>query len=332
MTDITGIKTEMQFDSIKALVATDFEAVDALIESSLHSKVSIISNLGQYITHNKGKRLRPLIVLLIAKAMGYSGKQHIGIAATIELIHIATLLHDDVVDNASQRRGQKSANHVFGNEAAVLVGDFLYTKAFQSMTQNATTAMMEILANATNIMAEGEVLQLMERFNPEMTEGSYLNIIQYKTAKLFETAALLAALLGNANPVQQKALARFGNHLGTAFQLMDDILDYQGDPTKTGKDKGRDLNEGKVTLPLIYILQNGTSAETRMVQQAIQNGNSELFPEIYRLIENSDALEYAMRLARVEALRAQKELNMLPESEYREGAKALTQFAVERIH
>jgi octaprenyl-diphosphate synthase len=305
----------MQFDSIKTLVANDFQAVDALINASLHSKVSVINDLGRYITHNKGKRLRPLIVLLIAKATGYTGKQHIGIATTIELIHTATLLHDDVVDNADQRRGQKTANHVFGNEAAVLVGDFLYTKAFQSMTQNATTAMMEILANATNIMAEGEVLQLMERFNPEMTEGSYLNVIQYKTAKLFETAALLAALLGETSSLQQKAMARFGNHLGTAFQLIDDILDYQGDPAKTGKDEGRDLSEGKVTLPLIYVLQNGSPTEISLVQQAIKDGNREYFPEILRIIETSGALQYTMQLARSEANRARKELDSLTDSE-----------------
>lgn len=323
---------QFDFDSIKTLVAQDFQAVDALIVNSLHSKISTISDLGSYITAKKGKRLRPLIVLLIAKAIGYTGQQHIGIATTIELIHTATLLHDDVVDNAEQRRGQKTANHVFGNEAAVLVGDFLYTKAFQSMTENATIGMMKILADATNVMAEGEILQLSERFNPEMTEGSYLTVIQYKTAKLFETAALLASLLGNTSPLQQKAMARFGNHLGTAFQLIDDILDYQGDPTKTGKNEGQDLSEGKVTLPLIYILQNGSPTEIRLVQQAIKSGSREYYPKIREIIENSAAIQYTMTMARTEASRAQKELQSLPESEYREGAKALAQFAVERFN
>lgn len=322
----------MQFDSIKNLVAEDFQAVDALINASLQSKVSVINDLGRYITLNKGKRLRPLIVLLIAKATGYVGKHHVGLAATIELIHTATLLHDDVVDNADKRRGQKTANHVFGNEAAVLVGDFLYTKAFQSMTEHATSPMMKILADATNVMAEGEVLQLMERFNSEMSEGSYFNVIQYKTAKLFETAALLATMLGKTNASEQKAMARFGNHLGTAFQMIDDILDYKGDPKSTGKDAGRDLSEGKVTLPLIYLLQNGSPADVRLVQNAIQNGSAESFADIRQLIESSGALEYAMRLAKAEANRAQKELDILPDSEYREGAKALTQFAVERLN
>lgn len=322
----------MQFESIKKLVAEDFQSVDDLITTSLHSNVSVINDLGHYITQNKGKRLRPLVVLLIAKATGYTGKQHIGLATTIELIHTATLLHDDVVDGASKRRGQKTANHVFGNETAVLVGDFLYTKAFQSMTANATSAMMQVLADATNVMAEGEVLQLMERCNVEMTEGSYFNVIQYKTAKLFETAALLAAMLGNTDKTQQKAMAHFGNHLGIAFQLIDDILDYQGDPLKTGKDEGRDLSEGKVTLPLIYAMQNGSKAEVRTIQQAIQQANSELFPEIRRIIENSGAIEYALRLAKAEANRAEKQLSILPDSQYREGAKALTEFAVERLN
>jgi len=321
----------MEFDAIKAFVADDFKAVDELMISCLQSKASIINDLGHHIIQSGGKRLRPLIVLLVAKSCGYTGKDHIPIASIIELIHTATLLHDDVIDNAEQRRGNKTANNIFGNEAAVLAGDFLYSRAFQLMTKHATPPMIQILADTTNAMAEGESLQLMDKYNSNAQEGRYLSIIQAKTAKLFEAAAQLAALLGETTEEQQKAMARFGLHLGTAFQLMDDVLDYQSDPNKTGKNLGNDLIEGKVTLPLIYILNNGSESEIRLVREAIEKGNPDQFPQIQKMIELSGGLEYTRDLAKFEAERAEKELQVLPESKYREATKALTRFAVERV-
>lgn len=320
----------MQFDSIKALVEQDFQSVNSQILACLHSKAGIINDLGRYIVQAGGKRLRPLVVLLIARACGYSDKHHTDLATIVELIHTATLLHDDVVDNATLRRGRETANHAFGNQAAVLVGDFLYTKAFQLMLQVTTPTMMKVLADATNRMAEGEALQLMDRHNPEASEGNYLNIIQSKTAKLFETAAQLAALIAKVDDKHQKAMARYGLHLGTAFQLIDDLLDYQIHSKQTGKTVGNDLAEGKVTLPLIYLLQNGSPAEIHLVREAIQSGGQEYLPKVQQMIETSGALQYTMRFARIEVARAQKELELLPASTYREGAKALAQFALER--
>jgi octaprenyl-diphosphate synthase len=320
----------MEFDAIKALIADDFAAVDELMLHCLQSKASIINDLGHHIIRSGGKRLRPMVVLLLAHACGYTGKNHIPIACIIELIHTATLLHDDVVDNAEQRRGVKTANTVFGNEAAVLVGDFLYSRAFQLMTKYATPPMIQILADTSNIMAEGESLQLMDKYNTQAEEGRYLTIIQAKTAKLFEAAALLAAHLGNTTEEQQKSVARFGFHLGTAFQLMDDVLDYQADPTKTGKKLGNDLMEGKVTLPLIYILNNGTESEARFLREAIERGQPDHFPKIQQLIETSGALKYTKELAKFEAEHAEKELQILPESKYREAARSLAKYAVDR--
>jgi octaprenyl-diphosphate synthase len=320
----------MQFDSVKELVSKDFQAVDALILSSLHSKASIINDLGRYLIDGGGKRLRPLLVLLIARACGYQGQHHVDLAAVIELIHTATLLHDDVVDNSELRRGHQTANRVFGNEAAILVGDFLYSKAFQIMTNVAAPSILKVVANTTSFMAEGEALQLMESRNPDTSEDNYLNIIRAKTAKLFEAASWVGALLADSDENTQKAMCLYGTHLGTAFQLIDDLLDYQSDSADTGKALGRDLSEGKVTLPLIYLLQNGTPAEVRLVREAIQNGGLNLFPEIQSLIETSGALEYTMHFAQIEVNRAHKALGVLPDSKYREGAKALAQFALER--
>lgn len=322
----------MQFDDIKALVVHDFQGVDSQLMACLHSKASIINDLGRHIIQGGGKRLRPLVVLLIARACGYTGKHHTELATIIELIHTATLLHDDVVDNARLRRGQQTANHLFGNEAAVLVGDFLYSKAFQLMLKATTPAMMKVLADATNMMAEGEALQLMDRHNPATSEGNYLNIIRSKTAKLFETAAHLGALVAEADEKHQKAMARYGLHLGTAFQLIDDLLDYQIHSKQTGKAAGSDLAEGKITLPLIYLLQNGSPAEIHLVREAIQSNGQQHLEKIQKMIETSGALQYTMRFARVEIDRAQKELESLPESAYREGAKALAQFALERLN
>lgn len=320
----------MQVDSIQSPVKNSFQAVDAFILDSLQSKASIINDLGRYILHSGGKRLRPLIVLLIAQACGYKGRDDIKLAAVIEFIHTATLLHDDVVDESELRRGQKTASRVWGNEAAVLVGDYLYSKAFQIMVSVGHLKIMAVIADATNIMTEGEALQLMDRHNPDATEGGYLNIIQSKTAKLFEVSAKIGAILGNAEPSLEEAMGHYGMHLGIAFQLIDDVLDYRSSPRQTGKNLGADLGEGKVTLPLIYILQNGTSQEIQLVRRSIQEGGKQHFEEIQTLLETTGALEYTLRYARREAARAVKSLIKLPPSPSREAAIELAEFAVER--
>jgi octaprenyl-diphosphate synthase len=321
----------MRLESIKEPVKDGFQAVDALIVDSLHSKASIINDLGRYIVQSGGKRLRPLVVLLVARACGYQENSHITLAAVIEFIHTATLLHDDVVDNSSHRRGQQTANNVWGNEAAVLVGDFLYSKAFQMLVTVGNVPIMRVLADATNIMSEGEALQLLERHNAETTEGGYLNVIRSKTAKLFEAAAQIGAQLGKANAELEEAMTQFGMHLGTAFQLIDDILDYQ--PTgKTGKMVGNDLAEGKVTLPLIHLLQNGKTQEVRLVKQAIQEGGTEYLPLIQEMIQKSGAIEYTRRFAKTEIDRAERALSKLTSSPYKDALRELTQFAIERDH
>lgn len=322
----------MQLDAIKALVEDDFQAVNALILGSLHSKASIVNDLGHYIIQSGGKRLRPLLVILVAHACGYTGKDHINLAAVIEFIHTATLLHDDVVDDAVLRRGQKTANNVWGNEAAVLVGDFLYSKAFQMLTAVANLPVMTVIANATNTMAEGEALQLIERHNPETTEGGYLNIIRSKTAKLFEASAQVGAILGNANSALEQALTQFGLHLGMAFQLIDDVLDYESSTSDTGKKLGNDLAEGKVTLPLIYLLQNGNKKDTHLIQKAIRENGIEHLPLIQTLIQQSGALDYTRHFAKVESEHAKKALEKLNPSPYRDAAYALTDFAINRNH
>lgn len=322
----------MQLEPIHALVKDNLQDVNALILGSLRSKASVINDLGHYIIQSGGKRLRPLIVLLMAKACGYQGQDHIKLAAVIEFIHTATLLHDDVVDNSDLRRGQKTANSVWGNEAAVLVGDFLYSKAFQILVNVGDLRVMQVLADATNTMAEGEALQLIERHNPETTEGGYLNVIRSKTAKLFEAAAQIGALLGNISPTIEAAALQYGLHLGTAFQLMDDILDYQASTELTGKSLGNDLAEGKVTLPLIYILQNGKPNEIRLLREAIQTGGHEYLPAIQEMIRSNGALDYTKQHASTEIEKANKLLVKIPTSPYRDALQALTKFAIHRDH
>lgn len=322
----------MKFEAIKELVKEPFQEVDSLILSCLHSKASIISELGHHIIQAGGKRLRPLALLLIARALNYSGGQDIDLAAVIELIHTATLLHDDVVDNARLRRGRETSNAVFGNEAAVLVGDFLYSKAFQIMLKVETPAIMTVLADATNAMAEGEALQLLERNNSETTEGAYFEVIRAKTGKLFEAATEIAAHIAEAPPELIKAASLYGMHLGTAFQLMDDLLDYQGTEARFGKGIGNDLHEGKVTLPVIYLLQNNGKDETILLRDAIRTGNLEHLDTIQKMIESKGALQYTMRFAKTEVERAKKALTNFPYSPYREAAMALAEFAIERNH
>ncbi len=320
----------MLLDPIKSLVQDDLLAVDDLIANSIQSKASIINNLGQYIVQSGGKRLRPLVVLLTSKACGYTTDHHIPLAAIIEFIHTATILHDDVVDESKLRRGKDTANAKWGNEAAVLVGDYLYSKAFQMLVSIGNTQVMDVLANATSIMAEGEVLQLLERHNIKTTETDYLNIIRSKTAKLFEASAQIAAILAHTKPEIEKSMAQFGMHLGTAFQLIDDVLDYEASNEHTGKTIGNDLAEGKVTLPLIYLLQNGTKEEIQLIQSAIQEGGYEHFPIIQEIIHTSKALEYTRSLAKVEIMKAKEALLNLSETPYREALYSLADFALER--
>jgi len=322
----------MQLEPIQALVKENLQAVNALIIDSLNSKASLINDLGHYIIQSGGKRLRPLVVLLIARACGYEGLDHIKLATIIEFIHTATLLHDDVVDDAKLRRGKKSANAVWGNEAAVLVGDFLYSKTFQMLIDVGNTRVMKVLADATNIVAEGEALQLLERHNLETTEKKYLQVIQCKTAKLFEASAQIGAILGNADSELEEAAAQYGLHLGTAFQLLDDILDYQASSTLTGKTLGNDLSDGKLTLPLIYILQNGKPNEIRIVQEAIRTGGGKYLPAIQEILALNSAIEYTRQCAKLEMEKAQKSLVKLKPSPYLEAALSLAEFAVHRDH
>lgn len=313
-----------------ALIADDMRAVDAVIRARLYSDVVLVRQVAEYIIAGGGKRLRPALLLLVAGALGVQGTQHHELAAVVEFIHTATLLHDDVVDESALRRGRQTANALFGNAASVLVGDFLYSRAFQMMVAVGSMRVMAVLAEATNTIAEGEVLQLMNCHNAEIDVEAYLQVIRYKTAKLFEAAARLAAILAHADAATEAALARFGMHLGTAFQIADDVLDYSGAEERIGKQLGDDLAEGKPTLPLIHVLQYGTAEQAACVRQAIEQGGREAFPQVLAAIHQCGALEAAMKQARDEAARAQAELAVLPPSQYREALLQLAAFSVDR--
>ena len=306
------------------------EAVDAVIRRRLKSEVVLIGQVADYIIASGGKRLRPALLLLAAGAVGYRGPHHHDLAAVVEFIHTATLLHDDVVDESQLRRGRSTANFLFGNAAAVLVGDFLYSRAFQMMVGVENMRVLQVLADATNVIAEGEVLQLMNCHNPEIDEQGYLQVIRYKTAKLFEAATRLGAILGNARPETEDALATYGVHLGTAFQLIDDVLDYSGDHAVIGKNLGDDLAEGKTTLPLIYAMKHGTKEQAALIRKAIEHGGLEQLPAVLDTIRASGALDYARAQAQAEARTACDGLMRLPLSPYRDHLHALAEFAVER--
>ena len=317
--------------TVKALVQDDLIAVDAVIRASMKSTVPLVDQVAEHIIAGGGKRIRPLIVLLAARACGYRGASHIDAAAFIEFIHTATLLHDDVVDGSEQRRGRRTANSVYGNSASVLVGDFVYSRAFQMMAAIGSQRVMEIMSEATNVIAEGEVLQLMNAGDPDTTQQRYLEVIYRKTAKLFESGAEVAAVLAGASPSQQRALAEYGKHLGTAFQLIDDVLDYQSDPAERGKNLGDDLAEGKPTLPLIQALRLAEDdAVKQMIRGAIERGGLDQLEVIVATIESTGALEYTRRLAKDEADQALTALQALPETPYKQGLVTLARFAVER--
>ncbi len=316
-------------ESLRALVADDWEAVNRVIYKRLGSDVALVNQVAHHIIHHGGKRLRPLVVLLAAKATETKTDAHIGGAAIIEFIHTATLLHDDVVDNSGLRRGQETANSLFGNQASVLVGDFLYSRAFQMMVEIHDLNVLNVLANATNTIAEGEVLQLMNCNNPDITEEQYMEVIYRKTAKLFEAGARIGAILAGDEDAEQP-LARYGRHLGLAFQLVDDALDYDATPEELGKNIGDDLAEGKPTLPLIYALANGSAAERHMIREAIETGGTQNLRSIQLAIETTGGLRYTAERAAEEATSAMQMLDALPRSAFRDGLAALAQFAINR--
>ena len=322
----------MDLAPILALTQADREAVDREINRRLSSEVALINQLGAYIIHSGGKRLRPLIVVLAARALGYSGDKHITVAAIIEFIHTATLLHDDVVDASELRRGHATANSVFGNEASVLTGDFLYSRAFEMMVDVGSMRVMQILAHTTNTIAEGEVLQLLNCHDPDVTEEQYFKVIYGKTAKLLEAAARLGAVLNSADPAIEEALARYGVHLGTAFQLIDDVLDYTSDSQELGKNVGDDLAEGKPTLPLLYVLREGNAAQQQLVRTAIEHGGRDQIAAVLTAIESTGATAYTARRAENEAERAIQALAAIPESPYKQALLDLARFSIQRTH
>jgi octaprenyl-diphosphate synthase len=279
-----------------------------------------------------GKRLRPLVVLIGARACGYRELRHTEAAAIIEFIHTATLLHDDVVDGSTMRRGRDTANEVWGNEASVLVGDYVYSRAFEMMVSLGTMRIMDVMASATNKIAEGEVLQLMNAHDPETTEERYFEVIYRKTAKLFESGMQIAAILAGAAPTLESNMASYGKHLGTAFQLIDDVLDYRSDQQELGKNLGDDLAEGKPTLPLIYALKHGTAEQQSVIRTSIEQGSIEELPRITAAIESTGGLAYTARLARREVTLAIEALAQLPESAYKQALRELADFAVNRAY
>ena len=320
----------MDIPAIRELIADDMNAVDALILQRLHSDVVLINQIGHYIVNSGGKRLRPMIVLLAARSLGYQGPKHIDLAAVIEFIHTATLLHDDVVDSSDQRRNRDTANAVWGNAASVLVGDFLYSRSFEMMVDVDMMRVMEILSHATNRIAEGEVLQLLNCNDPDTDEHKYREVILRKTATLFEAGSRLGAVLNDSTPEEEQALADYGLHLGIAFQIIDDALDYSSTGEEIGKNIGDDLAEGKPTLPLIRAMQTGTPEQRASLREAIEKGGREYIDVVMEAIESTDAIEYTSRLAEEEADKAIAALDILPPSYYRSALAALAKFSVER--
>ncbi len=319
-------------DAIRALSSDDMAAVNQLIHGRLSSEVALINQMGHYIVNSGGKRLRPLLVLLSARAANYQGTQHVDLAAIIEFIHTATLLHDDVVDASEMRRGKETANAVWGNEASVLVGDFLYSRAFQMMVEVGDMRVMEIMSTATNVIAEGEVLQLLNCGDASTTEERYLEVIHFKTAKLFEAACQLGAVISGSDAVTEKAMADYGMYIGTAFQLIDDVLDYSATSEEMGKNIGDDLAEGKPTLPLIYAMRQGSPAEAAIIRNAIENGGRDNIDAVIETIHSNGALTYTENAARIEAKKAVDAISSLPSSPYRDAMITLAEYSVNRSY
>ncbi|MCC5855731.1 MAG: octaprenyl diphosphate synthase [Idiomarina sp.] len=322
----------MDLPAIRSLTADDMAAVDSLISEQLRSDVVLINQLGFYIINSGGKRLRPLLAVLAARALGYEGTKHHTLAAIVEFIHTATLLHDDVVDDSHLRRGRETANARFGNEASVLVGDFLYTRAFQLMVTMESMRVMEIMADSTNVIAEGEVMQLMNCNDPNTTEASYFDVIYSKTARLFEAATQLGAVMTKQSPAIEQAAADYGRYLGTAFQLVDDLLDYTADSETMGKDAGDDLAEGKPTLPLLYAMWQSEGEDAELIRSAIeQGGERDKLEAILRIMERTQALDYTRNKALEQRDLAIAALAPFPESDFKEALKTLAHLAVERV-
>lgn len=321
----------MTLNQIQSPILNDMRAVDAVIQSSLRSEVPLINTIGEHITGSAGKRLRPALVLLSSGLFGSIGQQQQQLAAIIEFIHTATLLHDDVVDESQLRRGKSTANHIFGNAASVLVGDFLYSRAFQMMVTLQNMRVMEVLSEATNTIAEGEVLQLLNLHNANVTEEEYLRVIHYKTAKLFEAAARLGAIMSaNATLKDEDALATYGMHLGTAFQLVDDVLDINGDKEKIGKNLGDDLSEGKPTLPLLYAMHQSDAAEQKVIRNAIELGGLEDISAVLAAVAKTNASDYVLNLAKKESDLACVAIAHFKDSAYKASLIQLANFAVAR--
>jgi octaprenyl-diphosphate synthase len=320
----------LSLDDVNQLARADMRAVDNLIRASLKSDVALVSQVSEYIVTSGGKRLRPLIVLLAARALGYTGRRHIHCAAIVEFIHTATLLHDDVVDSSARRRGRDTANTVFGNQASVLVGDFLYSRAFQMMVEVGRMRVMQILADATNTIAAGEVMQLMNVHDPDISEENYRQVIYRKTARLFEAGAQIAAVLADRDPNDEAAMVRYGQNLGMAFQLIDDALDYDAMPDELGKNLGDDLAEGKTTLPLIYAMENGSDSDREMIRAAIASDGLSRLGAIQSIIESTGALRYTTARAQEAADIAIDSLAAIPESDYKQAMIAIAEFAVKR--
>jgi octaprenyl-diphosphate synthase len=317
-------------EALRELVSDDWTAVNRLIVKRLGSDVALVNQVAHHIVQGGGKRLRPLTVLLAARACGYAGELHVPAAAIVEFIHTATLLHDDVVDDSGLRRGRETANALFGNQSSVLVGDFLYSRSFQIMVEIGEMRILDVLADATNTIAEGEVLQLMNCNNPDVTEANYMEVIYRKTAKLFEAGARIGAILAGTETATEQALVAYGRHLGQAFQLVDDALDYDAKTEELGKNIGDDLAEGKPTLPLIFAMKHGSAAERHMIREAIETGGTRNLTSIQLAIEASGGLRYTAERARDEANLASAALETLPTGPYRNALTALSQFAAQR--
>ncbi|WP_374257937.1 octaprenyl diphosphate synthase [Aquabacterium sp.] len=315
--------------SYRTLSAADMAEVDQVIHRRLSSQVALVNQISHYIVNAGGKRVRPMLLLLVARALGSDSAERHELAAVVEFIHTATLLHDDVVDESDLRRGRKTANAMFGNAASVLVGDFLYSRAFQMMVSTNRLRVMEVLADATNVIAEGEVLQLMNMHDPDISVADYLRVIEYKTAKLFEASARLGALITDAAPDVEEACAAYGRALGTAFQLIDDLLDYEGSTEALGKNIGDDLREGKPTLPLLAAMERGTPEQRELIRNAIIHGEVDRMPEIVAVVKATGALEVTREAAQQQAEAAKQCLDLLPPSEFRE---ALLQLTFDSIH
>ncbi|AMD44919.1 octaprenyl diphosphate synthase [Bordetella holmesii] len=321
----------MNLPALIAPIVDDMKAVDAVIRERLNSDVVLIRTIGDYIIGAGGKRMRPAMVLMVARALGYQGMHHQLLAAVVEFIHTATLLHDDVVDESDLRRGRQTANAVFGNAASVLVGDYLYSRSFEMMVEAGSMRIMQILSEATTVIAEGEVLQLLNVHDPDVSEERYLQVVRYKTAKLFEAAAQVGAVLAGATPEQESAAAAYGRHVGTAFQLIDDVLDYTGDAVALGKNVGDDLREGKPTLPLIRVMEVGTPAQQDLIRKAIETGDAD-FAAVALAIQETDALAHARQAAEAEAQKARDALSVYPVSIYQNSLLEFCAFAVNRDH